>query len=892
LIGTQLSHFRITALLGEGGMGAVYRAEDSRLGREVAIKVLPEAVSENPERLARFEREAQVVASLNHPNICALYDVGESKSKSGGTIHYLVMELVEGPTLADRMAQGPIPADEAAALARQIAEALEVAHEQSIIHRDLKPANVKLTTEGQVKVLDFGLAKAFEPATGSQPGLSMSPTLTAQMTQAGVILGTAAYMSPEQAKGIEADRRADVWSFGVLLHEMLTGRRLFAGDSVSDTLAAVLRDPIDGSGLPEDLHPAVRTLIARCLDRDPKSRLRDIGEARVALSSLDRDASSSILGSFGQPVSDETAVSTPSRLPWIVATLATTVAVSLGVLSTTRETPPPRLVRSSIAIPKTLSPNTGTGLSLSPDGTRVAFIASGESGQSGVWVHSLSTGQHELLAGTDGATYPFWSPDGRHLGFFANGSLKRIPSSGGPSQALSTAIDPRGGSWSETDQIVFAPDFRSGLSSVSASGGETTAVTTLDSQSGESNHRFPLVLPGGDKVLFLAQRAEGGTRTDESTIEVLSLASGEQIQLLRANSSMAWSPTGHILFWDANQLLARPFDLSKLELGDGTSVIADEIAYSINEFASFSISSDGTLVSESGYGTGGTQPMHLQWLDRDGLPIGDPGTADYYDQINLNPDGKRLAFSLAGASIWVRDLQRGTNMRVSFAQGDHYTPLWSPDGKWLAYGTNHSHPTEIVRRLASGRGEEESLLVLQQLAQLSDWSPDGTRLLFQQITPSNDLDVMQLNLETGSAETLVSTPYVDTNARYSPDGRWVTYESTESGATEVYAISLDGAGGKYLVSTGGGTFARWSPLGNEIFYRNPTGTTLFAVDVAYKNGLEIGVPRVLATTTFAAEQNYAIAPDAQSFLVSILDADSKVDHFDLVQNWTWLLEDN
>jgi Tol biopolymer transport system component len=683
-----------------------------------------------------------------------------------------------------------------------------------------------------------------------------------------------------------------VWSFGVLLYEMLSGQRLFAGDSVSDTLAAVLRDPIDGSNLPEDLNPAIRTLIARCLDRDPKSRLRDIGEARVALSSLDNDVSSSILGSFPPTSAEVPAPSPAARLPWLLAGVATIVAIALAVFPRTPEAPLSELVRSSIRLPDTLSPNTGDGITLSPDGTKIAFIAVGESGQSGVWVHSLNSGQHTLLDGTDGATYPFWSPDGRHLGFFSGGSLKRVPASGGPIQTLAAAIDPRGGSWSETDQIFFSPDFRGGLFGVNASGGETTAVTTVDREGGESNHRFPLALPGGDKILFLAQRAEGGTRTDESTIEVLSLASGERIQLLRANSSMAWSPTGHILYWHDNQLLARPFDLSSLELGDHTLVIADELSYGINEFASFSISFEGTLISESGYGTGGTQPRSLQWLGRDGLPIGDRGAPDLYDQIDLSRDGQRLAFSLGGASIWVRDLERETNMRISFSQGDHYTPKWSPDGKWLAYGTNHSHPTEIIRRLASGRGEEESLLATEHLTQLSDWSPSGNHLLFQQLTPDNDFDIMQLTLEDGSVETVVSTPYLERSARYSPDGRWVSYESTESGITEVYALALDGTGGKYLVSSGGGTNAHWSPLGDEIFYFNLSETTLFAVDVTERNGLDIGTPLALATASFAAEQNYGVAPDAQSFLVLVLDADSKVEHFDLVQNWTRLLEDN
>ncbi len=492
MIGSTLSHFKITDKLGEGGMGEVYLAEDTKLGREVAIKVLPEAVAADPERLARFEREAQVLASLNHSNIAAIYSfehgtpqesggVGESLSPQAPTplrpsVHFLVMELASGEDLSQRLARGPMPVEDALPVALQITEALEVAHEQGIIHRDLKPANIKITPDGQVKVLDFGLAKALasqDPKTSGPQDLSMSPTLTAQMTTVGMLLGTAAYMSPEQAKGLEADRRADVWAFGVVLWEMLTGQRLFQGDSVSDTLAAVLRDEIDGESLPESVPPTTRALLARCLDRDPKSRLRDIGEARVALATLESGGeASTLLSSFAAVAPAEEAEARSSKVPWLVAALAILAAVVMGGLWLLEDeaAASSSLVESAILAPEGTTPDLGNGLALSPDGTEVALIALGEDGMRRLWVRPLSSSTPRLLEGTEGAMYPFWSPDGRNIAFIGGTDLKRIAATGGPVQTLASVKEGRGGTWSSDGKIVYAPDFRGGLSARSSCG--------------------------------------------------------------------------------------------------------------------------------------------------------------------------------------------------------------------------------------------------------------------------------------------------------------------------------------------------------------------------------------------------------------------------------------
>ena len=606
MIGQTLSHFEITARLGEGGMGEVWKAADTRLGREVAIKVLPQAFSADPERLARFEREAQVLASLNHPNIAGIYEFREAEV-DGERHHLLVMELATGEDLSQRLARGAVPLDEALPIALQIAEGLEAAHERGIVHRDLKPANVMLAKDGalngQLKILDFGLAKALEAHAGGSDSaaLSLSPTLTAGMTQAGVLLGTAAYMSPEQAKGLEADRRADVWAFGVVLWEMLSGKRLFSGDSISDTLAAVLRDEIDASELPADTPAPLLSLLSRCLDRDPRSRLRDIGEARVALAALSGDGSvSTIMGAPGVSTAEPAVEPTSSRLPWLVAAVMTGVALLLGLLGLSSEDPPVQLVRSSILGPEGAQLDAGSGLALSPDGSKLIYAAIDENGSRALWIHSFETGEAMRVKGSESALYPFWSPDGQNVAFVARSQLMRAPATGGPVQNIAAGQDWRGGTWSDDGTIVFAPDFRGGLNRVSASGGEAVPITEIDREAGEQSHRYPLFLPDGKRLLVLVQTAEGGSQTDNSRIEVLDLASGERREVVRANSSFALSPSGHLLFLRDGTLVAAPFDVKSATVTGEARPVESGIGYTGNEFATFSVASNGFMVYQSG----------------------------------------------------------------------------------------------------------------------------------------------------------------------------------------------------------------------------------------------------------------------------------------------------
>jgi Tol biopolymer transport system component len=891
LIGQTISHFRIASKLGEGGMGEVYRAVDSRLGREVAIKVLPEAFTRDPERLARFEREARVLASLNHPNIAGIHQVEEADG-----LLLLVMELVEGEDLATRLERGPIALDDTLRIAGQVAEALESAHERGIVHRDLKPANVKITPDGQAKVLDFGLAKALEgPAEGSGSTLlSVSPTLTAGMTRAGVLLGTAAYMSPEQAKGLAADRRADIWAFAVVVWEMLTGRRLFAGDSVSDTLAAVLRDDIDGSTLPDDTPPALLALLARCLDRNPRSRLRDIGEARVALAALAGGDDSTLVGSSVVLSRTDVAPGRGSRLPWILAAALGALALLFAALALRPRQEPAPLVTSSLAAPDGTQFDVGNGLALSPDGKRLAFSALDQSGQRALWVRSIETGEARRLNGTEGAIYPFWSPESRSLAFMMPGALKRIPADGGAAQTLATVREGRGGAWGPDGTIVYAPDFRSGLWRIASTGGEPERLTEPDLDQREQAHRFPVFLPGGDRVLFLVQTAEGGSQVDDSRIEVLDLASGERRPIVTVNSSMAWAPSGHLLFWREGSLMVAGLEPRTATLTSDPVAIAEGIGYTGNEFATFSVSGTGLLV----YQAGSLYESYTGMVEVDaaGREIGKGTETDYHQAMRLSHDGSRVAYTGAdNSTIWIRELARQTKTRFTFADGDHFEPVWSPDDRWIAFITSRSGHFQIFRKAASGLGEEELLFESEQFVlNLYDWSLDGRYLSLGVLDPASDTDrdIALLDLETGELELVVQTPFFEANARFSPDGRWLAYWSAESGQFEVYVIPLAERGGKLQISTTGGGHPQWDPTGTRLYYINQL-VALMEVGLDLADGVDIGFPRELFRIRHQWNQDppFQVMPDGESFLTIQLEQEIRGGDLTLVQNWPERLTD-
>jgi serine/threonine protein kinase/Tol biopolymer transport system component len=889
MIGSTLAQYRVTAALGEGGMGEVWRAEDEKLGREVALKVLPEEFAKDPERMARFEREAKVLASLNHPNIATLYGL-ESVSGAdadtdadAGETTFLAMELVEGEDLSERIKRGPVPVEEAVAISLQIAEALEAAHEQGIVHRDLKPANIKLRPDGAVKVLDFGLAKAWDSEHGDS-ALSMSPTLTAHATAAGVILGTAAYMSPEQAAGIAADRRADIWAFGVVLWEMLTGHKLFEGETVSHVLASVLKDEVDLDELPPEMPRSLRRLIGRCLRKKPKRRLQAIGDARVVLEDFLADPESLVT----PPIEAASVTHRSSLWPWGVAMGLAAILATVVALAFLSSEPQQRMTQSSLLAPEGGQLRAENGLALSPDGSALAFVAEKDNSTQ-LWIRGMDGLSARPLEGTENARLPFWSPDGQQLGFFADGELKRIPVVGGAAMSLADASEPRGGAWGPGDRIVFCPEYRDGLWSVSAAGGEARRLTELDPERGEKSHRWPVFLPDGRHILFLVQTDEGGSTSDHSSIEAQSLDDGRRTRVLDANSSMAFAPPGNLLFWRGGSLYAQPFDARRFVIEGDPVRLADDVGYTQNERGVFTTSQDGTLVYLKGSGV--SEPASLEWYSRDGELLSVAAPPGLYRETSLAPDGSGLAFT-EGLTLWVQDLVRGTATRVTDDDEDHLYPVWSPDGTWLVFTTNRTAGSEIRKKRVTGLGEEELVLELDRVAYVRAWSSDGRFLAYQALGAGTEWDCWLYSFEEDDVRPLVASRYSDVDPAFSPDGRWLAYSSSESGRLEIYVIPIDDQSRKWRVSTDGGRSPTWNPAGGEIIFADLEGQ-LMSAPIRGSIDLEIGIPETLLLmpeqpTPFGAYDfaNYGVASDGQRFLVQHSQKKSRVaDSLILVQNW-------
>jgi dipeptidyl aminopeptidase/acylaminoacyl peptidase/aminoglycoside phosphotransferase (APT) family kinase protein len=886
--GTRLGPYEITAKLGEGGMGEVYRARDTKLDREVAIKVLPAAFTEDPERLTRFEREAKLLAQLHHPNIASIFGLEDS-----GGIRALVMELVEGPTLAERLEAGPLSLEESLSIAKQIAQALEEAHEKGIVHRDLKPQNIKASVEGKVKVLDFGLAKAMDPAgaasgAGSASQLAQSPTLTLGATQMGVILGTAAYMAPEQAAGGVADRRADIWAFGVVFYEMLTGKRLFEGETVSHVLAGVLKDTPDFSALPAETPERIRNLVRRCLKKKPRERLQSIGDARVVLEEVIADPDR------GRAAASETSVSVAaparaSRFAWILATsglVAATLFASLW-LGATRKSAERRSVNAALVAP----PGTAftDSFALSPDGRRVVFEAYDEkSGVRGLWVRELDRSEPTKLAPANGGEMPFWSPDGNQIGFFADGKLQRLDLRGGPAQSICDAPTPRGGAWGPDGRIVFSPAFRTGLSIVAASGGAPQVLTTLDAARGEKSHRFPSFLPGGKVILFLAQTAEGGSRDDQSAIEGLDLASGKRTRLVTENSSPLFSPPGQLLYWREGTLFAQRFDPGRLAVAGEAVAIASPVAFTQNEQALATVSGEGTLLYRAG--TAGSSSS-LVALDRRGVGVKPLLERElFYPDFALSPDGGRLAYSINGVGqgsndLWVLDLERGLKSRLSFEEGNETRPAWSPDGRYVYYSNDRRNDGTIFRRAADGTGAAEEVGTTPQGIWSLGASHDGKWLLIGDVGARTNQDILRFDLATKAITPLVETPFVDAQPAISPDDRLLAYDSEQSGRSEIYVQALDGERGRWQISSEGGAHPRWRGDGRELYF-------LVRPDLLMVVDVDPGpVPRFSAPRELFREptESFDVSPDGQRF-VALRSADRDDRRpLTLITNWQLLV---
>ena len=821
MIGSRLGPYEIISTLGAGGMGEVYRANDTKLNRDVAIKVLLPAVANDPDRLARFSREAQVLASLNHPNIAAIYGL-----EDGSGVRALVMELVEGPTLADQIARGPIPLDGALAIARQIADALEAAHEQGIIHRDLKPANIKVRPDGTVKVLDFGLAKAVEPANAS-PNVTQSPTITTPaMTQAGMILGTAAYMSPEQARGAAVDRRADVWAFGVVLFEMLAGRRPFEGDTISDTLAAVLKTDPEWAAIPADVPNVIRRLLTICLKKDAKARLRDMGEAR-------RQIDEAIHGVVDLPTLTTVQVVVPSRrplLPWAIAgVLSIAFVTMLFVWSPWRYAPPPpaRALLADLGAEVSLPTTMGASAILSPDGNTLAFVGL-MAGRTQLFVRQLDQLEATALTGTEGASNPFFSPDGQWIAFFAVRKLKRVSIGGGAAIELCAAPDNRGGTWSEDDTIIFAPT-RTTLERVPSAGGSPSAFGTV--REGGSSRYWPDALPGGKAVLY-TERFQS-TSFDGANLVVADMGGGPPKIVVRGGYYGRYLPSGHLIYVQQGTLFVIPFDLTRLEtVGRAVPALDGVTANATSGGAQVAFSSDGTLIYRPGQAFSGARP--IDWMTREGTPSVLRAIASDWRSPRFSPDGHKLALTISDGKqtdLWSYQPPPDRLTQLTFDPADDRVPVWTPDGHRLVFASDRASAgiSNLYSLMADGSGAVTRMTVSTDAQEPSSWHPSGRYLAFSAVRAATGIDLLVLPMagdvsggwSPGTPTDFLSTPASERDPMFSPDGRWLAYTSNESGRNDVYVRPFPGPGGPWRVSTGGGSFPRWSATARELLFLGP-----------------------------------------------------------------------
>jgi len=871
-IGTHLGPYVIEGVIGAGGMGEVYRARDTNLGRSVALKVLPRSWAADPERIARFQREAQMLAALNHPNIATIHGVEQS---TGSAVRALVMELVDGPTLADRIARGPIPLEEALPIARQMADALEAAHEQGIVHRDLKPANVKLRPDDTVKVLDFGLAKPIESNATGDP--SMSPTITTPaVTGVGVILGTAAYMSPEQAKGRAADRRSDIWAFGCVLYEMLTSVRAFQGEDVSDTLAAVLRGEPDWTRLPLSTPTATRRLLARCLTKNPRERLQHIGDARLELADSVAER-----GANDLPRGRE-------RLRWIIpiafAFVVAAAAIGWILVRQQRSLPGPEM-RVDITTPPTPDP---LSFAIAPDGRQLAFVASGPDAESRLWLRALNATSARPLDGTERARYPFWAPDSHSIAFFAAGQLKRLDVASGSIQDLAIAPAGYGGAWNRNDVILFAPSGGSAILRLDLRSPAPRAVAVTAHSSGPG-HRQPQFLPDGEHFLFYGY--------DTHAVYVAGLSSNAR-RLLDADAAAVYAPTGHLLFVKQGKLFAHTLDLAQLTLVGTPTLLVDQIASSTEAgVAAVSTSPAGAIAYRTGSASAPTR--QLAWVDRAGRTValvGAPdGAAQSIDPV-LSPDDRWIAewrTENGNPDVWLVDAVNGRRLRVTTEPASDMFPVWSNDGRRIVFGSNRTgQAMEIFVRSASG-GDEQMLLSNGDYNYPLDWSHDARFLLYGKGLPGQqqDLFVLTLTGERRSIPVAVSR-YDERRAQFSPDGHWIAYDSNESGRFEVYVQPFPGPGPKTPISSGGGTQARWRPDCKELFFVAPDDRLMaVSVQINGDGAIDAGapVPLFAAHLNSALQNNfrqqYAVSRDGTRFLLNRLNEAVTSTPITLLLNW-------
>jgi eukaryotic-like serine/threonine-protein kinase len=890
--GTKLGPYEIQSPLGAGGMGEVYRARDTRLDRTVAVKILPSHLSDNPEARQRFDREARAISSLNHPNICTLYDVGHQDG-----MDYLVMEFLEGQTLADRLMKGPLPLDQVLKYGIEICEGLESAHKTGVTHRDLKPGNIMLMKSG-AKLMDFGLAKAIAATAPPASSLTMTlsgPSADQPLTARGTIVGTFQYMSPEQVEGKEADARSDIFALGAVLYEMATGKRAFEGKTTASVIAAVLeRDPAPISTVQPTSPPALDRMVKTCLAKDPDERFQTVHDVKLQLKWIAEGAtSSSTSGGLAPATVDSRKIRertlAAAALAFALATLV------LGVAYFRRPVNDTPSLRSSILPPENTSFAGGvaaSGYAFSPDGTRLVLSVQSLEGKSGLWIRRLNSLTAQELAGTENGALPFWSPDGQWVGFFADGKLKKVPATGGSAQLICDAPAGRGGTWSPQGVIVFAPTIGGPLFRVSENGGVPAPVTQLDPSTGETTHRWPDFLPDGVHFLYLGRQVSSN---QPSAVYVSSLDSFSRKKILDALSEAKYAAPGYLVYGRSNTLFAQRFDVRSLSLeGEAEPIVGDASAQTILLRTGFALSQTGQLV----YSSTGTAPdIELIVTDRSGKQLSTVQAATSFIFLRLSPDGEKLATSEAdtlngGATIWIFDLHSHTRSRFTFAAGLNTFPIWSPDGSQVAIASARTGPSNVYAKPITGAAEEKALHPSPEDERPQSWSPDG-RFLILDSRPRSRQNIPEIAIlpltGDGKPFSFLNVSYANSGGQLSPDGRWLAYVSNESGRPEVYVTVFPQAKGKWQVSSTGATTPRWRRDGRELFFCQTDGILMAAEVTAGKDSFAVGSVKALSErrifqTFYSA--TYDVFPDGQRFIMAAVKPEAIHAPLTLVTNWT------
>ncbi len=877
--GSKLGPYEIQGAVGAGGMGEVYRARDSRLERTVAIKVLPQHLSDKPELKQRLEREAKSISNLSHPNICTLYDVGEQE---GAT--FLVLEFLEGETLEQRLVRGPLPAEQVLRLAIEMTDALEKAHKQGIIHRDLKPANIMLTKTG-AKLMDFGLAKLSDQPAPVAAALSELTADNRKLTAEGAIVGTFQYMAPEQLEGREADARTDLFALGMVLYEMATGKAAFTGKTKASLIASILTSEPPAISTTQPLTPpALDRVVKTCLAKDPDERFQTAHDLNLQLRWI-------LEGGSQAGVAAPVVARRKHRewMAWGTAAVMLVAAAVLGGLYLQHALTPPRVIESTLLPPANANFSTMANKgapAISPDGTRLAFIAAA-GGRATLWVRPLNSSAATELEGTEGAFAPFWSPDSRSIGFFVPGRLEKVDASGGPPQVICSVQDARGGSWGRGDVIIFAASRNSPISRVSANGGDPAPVTKLGQ--GEGSHRWPFFLPDGEHFLYLVSPT--GSATEINVIKFASLDGRDDRVAARGISNGAYA-LGHLLFLRGESLVAQPFDARRGQATGEAAPIAGHVHFdSIFASATFSVSEGGILVYQAGAKSGGAR---LLWYDRHGKSVGQVGEPDAYGSLALSPDGRRLAVMVYDASLgydlWTFDLDRNIRTRLTFGGGNGWS-AWSPDGRSIAFRNSSPGGFGLYVKPSDGSGREQALLGPDAAVFPNSWSRDGRFLAYQRSDPKTNFDVWVLPM-TGERKPFqfVQGPAFEGNPQFSPDGKWIAYQSDESGRAQIYVAQFPGPGGKWQVSSTGGTQPKWSRDGKELYYLGPT-QDLMAVSIR-ENGtiLQPGNPTLLFNVPVRNIPIGAYDVDAKGRFVVATGTEESSQPLTLVQNWTEALK--